>query len=343
MKHLKRLIFIFFLLAVCAGTFSCSATPQRIYYLLKYKNNYNIKSDSPTIHSLKEILEKNEKIKFYPNNSLTLLQTGDEVLSRMYRLIESANSEICIDQYIFRNDEVGIDFFKLLQQKSESGVKVRIIIDKLGSFGPSFYYSKYLKSASKIQLRFFNPVLWWSIIKINNRDHSKLLIVDSKTAVISGIGLGKEYKYWRDIGVEIQGPVLFDIKKKFEETWRKSGYGWFGKDIPFPGLNELKSEFDKLFLKKIKIDDSLKNNLQGSADARLLQASPDFSNRIVFETFLKAINSSSNYVYITNSYFLPNKLFRNSLINAVKRGVDVKIILPSKTDLPLLRRTSHLY
>ena len=304
MKFTKQLLLKFLFIFICAGIISCSATPKRIYYLIKYNNNYDIKSDSPTLHSLKETLEKNEKIKFYSNNSVTLLQTGDEVLSRMYRLIESANSEICIDQYIFRNDEVGIDFFKLLQQKSESGVKVRIIIDKLGSFGPSFYYSKYLKSASKIQIRFFNPVLWWSIIKINNRDHSKLLIVDSKTAVISGIGLGKEYKYWRDIGVEIQGPVLFDIKKKFEETWRKSGYGWFGKDIPFPGLNELKSKFDKLFLKKIRTDNSLKNNFAGNAEARLLYSSPDFSNRLVFETFLKAINSSSNYIYITNSYLV---------------------------------------
>jgi len=244
------------LLLIASYLSSCTATPQRIYYLLKYKNNYDVKSDSNSIEFLKETLEKNEKIKFYEGNSLKLLQTGDEVLSRMYALIESAEKDICIDQYIFRNDEVGIDFFKLLQQKSESGVKVRIIIDKLGSFGPSFYYSKYLKNASEIQIRFFNPVLWWSIIKINNRDHSKVLIVDSKTAVISGIGLGREYKYWRDIGVEIQGPVLFDIIEKFDQTWKKAGYGWFGKDIPFPGINNLKLKFDNLFLKKSVVDES---------------------------------------------------------------------------------------
>ena len=334
---------IIFLLSVIALLISgCTRSPQRLYYLFKYNNDFTETAADSSTQSLKKILEENSEYKFYEGNSLIILKTGDEVLNRMFELISSAKKEICVDQYIFRNDETGREFFEILEKKAKQGVRVRVIIDKLGSLGPSMHFVKKLKF-SKMKVRFYNPVVWWSIVKINNRDHNKVLIVDSDTAVVSGIGLGKEYKYWRDIGVEIRGPVIYDIIDSFERTWVKAGYGWFGKDIPLPIINTLKLGVDSIFHKAKRPDSSLKNNLAGKCTARLLYGTPDFYSRTIFETILKSINSANKYIYITNAYFVPNSIIRNALIKAAERGIDVRIILPHKSDLPILRRTSQTY
>jgi len=330
------IIILFFFLA------ACSRTPQRLYYLVKHCNNYKESTDINDTVNLRNLLEKDEKLKFREGNKLTILQTGEKVLSRKMELIKNAKKEICIDQYIFRKDEVGLEFFKILEKKAQASVKVRIIIDNISSFKPTAYFSKRLKY-TKLQVRLFNPLFWWSIIKINNRNHNKILIVDQNTAIISGIGLGKEYKLWHDIGVEIEGPVIYDIQKKFEDTWIKAGYGWFGKDLPIPVINAVKLEIDKLFYKKNIIDTDILMQKKDEKLARYLFTTAEYSDRNTFESFLKVINSSKKNIYITNAYFMPNIILRNALINAVKRGVNVKIILPSKSDLPFLRRSSQMY
>ncbi len=337
---MKSLAQLFILCLIIIFFTNCSRISQRFYYLVKHNNNYTECVHDTTLESFKETIERSSPNKFYDNNSLKLLKTGEIVLQRMFELANIAQKEICVDQYIFRNDEIGKEFMNILEEKARKGVKVRVIIDKIGSFGPSMYFVKKLKF-SKMKTRFYNPVFWWSIIKINNRDHNKLIIVDSDTAIISG--LGKEYKFWRDIGVEINGPVVYDIQRSFESSWTKAGYGWFGKEIPVPFLNSIKLNFDSIFLKETIIDESIKKRKSGNQTARLMYTTLDFGSRDLFESMLKAINSSTKYLYITNAYFLPNSMFRKSLINAVRRGVDVRILLPQKTDLPMLRRTSHFH
>jgi len=339
-----RLFFFLIITAIFFSNVNCTRLPQRIYYFTIHGNEYKNKVSNINEDTTSFIQELNTKsdFKFRDNNFIKVIATGDSVLQRMYDLINAAETEVLIDQYIFRDDEIGKKFFELLQNKAKDGVKVRVIIDKIGSLKPSLYFSKKIKY-SKVKIRYYNPVLWWSIIKINNRDHNKVLIIDDDTAIISGIGLGQEYKYWRDLGVEINGPIIYDLKYIFELNWRAAGYGWFGKDIPFPFINELKLNVDELFLKDIKIDTDTLTLSKGDITARALYGSPKFTNRAIFESILTAVNSAQKNIYITNAYFLPNVIFRKALYSAVKRGVDVRIITPQKSDLPLMRRYTQIY
>ena len=160
---------------------------------------------------------------------------------------------------------------------------------------------------------------------MNQRDHRKLLIVDGQTAFVGGINISSVYSSgsfsqrskrrpdgsppWRDTHLQMEGPVVADFQKLFLSTWEKQ------KGAPSPPR---------------KYFPSLSN--KGSEVVRAIGSSPDEPYSLIYATLLSAIGSAETSVHLTNAYFVPDPQFLAALKEAVKRGVDVKIILPSNTD-----------
>ena len=270
-------------------------------------------------------------------NKVTLLLDGPATYAAMFEAILSAKDYINLETFILEDDEIGKKFTDLLLRKQAEGVQVNIIYDSMGSFTTSESFFKRLRDGG-IHVVEFNPVsplkghLKWLLA---NPDHRKILIIDGKVAISGGVNISNVYSGrlsgkkklkgeplpWRDTDVQIEGPAVAEFQKLFLETWSKQDG---------PKLSEPK------YYPKMKED--------GNALVRVVGSTPGSDNRITFIVYVAAITFAEHSIHLTNAYFVPDKQILKAFTDAARRGVDVKIILPSSTDSSLaLNAARHNY
>jgi cardiolipin synthase len=258
-------------------------------------------------------------------NKVTLLQDGKATYAAMFDIIRKARNHINMETFIFEDDEIGHQFTDLLLKKQAEGVQVNIIYDSMGSVTTSESFFKRLRDGG-IQVVEFNPL---NPLKAPGRwflmqpDHRKMLIVDGKVAILGGINVSSVYSSrlsgrkkakgeplpWRDTDIQIEGPAVTEAQKLFLETWsRQNG----------PALA------DPLYLPEQKE--------HGKALVRIVGSTPGTDNRITFIMYVAAITFAEKSIHLTNAYFIPDDQILNAFSDAARRGVDVKILLPSTSD-----------
>lgn len=349
-----------FLLTSCLTTLS--HRPKHLYRTIF---NQSPKSDAPGTQKFEDDMTKITRSKLTEGNVVTPLHNGEEVFPKMIEMMRHAKERICFEAYIFRKDQTGSLFLKeLIKSKQKEDTDIYVMIDDVGNDLSTRKILKPLKKEN-IKTRVFNPVLNWTLMRFNQRNHRKIFTVDGKSAVISGLNIGNEYNGdgingFRDTGVYLQGPIVDELDKSFFITWVQGGYGFTEKDLPLIGINNIKRGFDRgvlsLFgLYKPQVIKLAEHTIEGQARARLVDSAPDNFSSSLLDMYLLAINSAKEKVYITTSYFVPPMLLMRALKNASKRGVDVKIILQGKTDQnfvrqfainkygPLLKNGIHIY
>lgn len=265
-------------------------------------------------------------------NKVALLQDGPATYAAMFAAIREARRHINIESYIIDDGEMGAKFADLLLERRAEGIEINILYDSVGAFKTDKKYFERLR-AGGIRVVEFNPInpfaarFRWSI---NHRDHRKLLIADGRTVVLGGIniddvystgsasfgsesrsGRGKKGRQsgWRDTDIRIDGPVVADFQKLFLQTWEKQ-HG--------PPLN--RSDYLPVVPP------------QGNEIVRAIGSSPDDAYNAIYLTFIAAITNAEKQVFITNAYFVPDPQLVEALQAAARRGVDVRLILPSTTD-----------
>ena len=262
-------------------------------------------------------------------NRLVLLQDGPATYKAMFAAIRGARDHINLETYIFEDGEIGDEFARLLLEKQAAGVQVNIIYDSVGCIDTPKEFFDRLRNAG-IQTLEFNPINPVNVKKpewiLNNRDHRKLLVVDGKTAFLGGINISESYSSgsfshskkkkdaaaqpgWRDTHLQIDGPVVAEFQKYFLDTWARQHGPSLASKKYFPRLQA-----------------------QGDAIVRAIGSESDSEDRPIYLTLLSAIGHAERKIYLTNAYFVPDPQLRQALADAARRGVDVQIILPSKTD-----------
>jgi cardiolipin synthase len=271
-------------------------------------------------------------VPFVEGNHVKLLVDGPQTIAAIRESIATAQHHIHVETYIFADDQVGRAFRDLLIERRRAGVEVRVIYDAVGSVTtPGEFFDVMRRTGIEVlEFRPLDPVhtpLPW---RVNNRDHRKLVVVDGHTAFTGGINISSTYaasssrkpgpeagvdQAWRDTHVRIDGPVVRQFQRLFLETWTRLG----GEvDLTQPQFYpELESEGSELV-----------------AAVSSEGGDPDSSG--LYGTFLAAIRNASTRLWITQAYFAPNQEFRQALIDAVKRGVDVRLIVPGFTDSKLV-------
>ncbi|MDT3707925.1 MAG: cardiolipin synthase [Thiobacillus sp.] len=261
-------------------------------------------------------------------NKLALLQDGPATYQAMFAAIRAAKDHINLETYIFEDDDIGRKFADLLLERQAAGVQVNLVYDSVGCLNtPKEFFGRL--SAGGIRVLEFNPINPLAGNKkewlLNNRDHRKLLLVDGRVAFVGGINISNTYSSrpssgsgrdenakttgWRDTHLQIEGPVVAEFQKLFLDTWRKQ---------KGPPLAE-KNYFPKLVR-------------QGDEIVRAIGSAYDEPHSLIYLTLLSAIDHAEQRVYLTNAYFAPDPQLLEALIGAAQRGVDVKLILPSRTD-----------
>lgn len=262
-------------------------------------------------------------------NSLTLLQDGPETYHAMFAAIRAATDNINLETYIFADDDIGRQFADLLLERQGAGVQVNVIYDSVGGLlTPAAFFDR--MKAGGIRVLEFNPVNPMAGNKrewlLNNRDHRRQLLVDGRIAFTGGINISQSYSSlptgrkrrtranventgWRDTHIRIEGPVVAEFQKLFMATWvRQQGE-------PLPAANY----FPLL-------------QMSGDEIVRVIGSKPDDSKNPIFLTLVSAINHAEKTVHLTIAYFAPDPQLRKALLGAAARGVDVSLVLPSRTD-----------
>ncbi|HWZ49492.1 MAG TPA: cardiolipin synthase [Herbaspirillum sp.] len=274
-------------------------------------------------------------------NKVTLLIDGPSTYDAMFAAIAKAKDNINMETYIIEDDDEGRRFSDVLIAKQQAGVQVNFIYDSVGSINTPKEFFQHLRDAG-IKVLQYNPVNPLALRKgwnVNRRDHRKLLVVDGRVAFVGGINISSVYSNgsslsrkrqatpqqpsqqpWRDTHIRVEGPVAASFQTLFIDTWQQQ------KGDPLPERNYFPHIAPA-----------------GDEVVRAIGSSPDQPYSLIYVTLLSAINSAQNQVYLTNAYFVPDPQLLASLKDAVARGVDVRLLLPSKSDSSLVRYASHSF
>ncbi len=258
-------------------------------------------------------------------NKTTLLFDGPATIKAMMAAIANARDHVNFETYIFDEDELGLKFADLLIEKQRAGVQVNIIYDSIGTLGVSREFFQRLRDAG-INLTEFNPVnplKRFGSWRINNRDHRKILIVDGKTGFAGGVNIAEDYSHsslfrsrktrsgelgWRDTHLQLEGPAVASLQWLFLDTWAQQNKN------PLPDLDYFPS------LPPV-----------GDKVVRIVASHPggDFE---IYKAFTLALQEAKQSIHMTNAYFAPDAQILERLLDAARRGIDVKIIFPSQSD-----------
>ena len=271
-----------------------------------------------TIPSIERIF----KHKFSFATHVQLLWKERDSFQTLFDAINSAEKLICLQFYIFKNDETGIVISELLKKKSREGVKVYVLYDHFGSIGTPRSFWKELRLAG-IQIRASYPFKWKAPFTYVHRDHRKLIVIDSRKAFTGGLNIANEYsgfhlrrrsRGWRDTGILVEGPIVNELFDTFKKSWTT----WGGKKIVIQGAHE---------------------EARGKIPGDSIPALPIFvysgKGRKRMRNLLRhSIDHAQTSILLTTAYFIPSRRLIERLEEAVKRGVRVRLLVPGKSDIP---------
>ncbi|MDX9749198.1 MAG: cardiolipin synthase [Paludibacter sp.] len=265
--------------------------------------------------NLIRLLHKNSDAAAYAYNKIEVLSDGTNTFRAMFEAMEAAKSHIHIEFFIFEDDRISNELRKLLIRKAQSGVRVRMIYDYLGSFGLTRNYLKSLREAG-VYVRPFLPLrLRLRRSKINFRNHRKILIVDGKYGFTGGLNFADRYLFgntlgkWRDTFIRMEGAVVHGLQSQFLTDW----YFVERKLITDPKYYPTPEKF--------------KENV-----VQVVSSGPDTDWESIMQGFARAIISADTYVYMHTPYFVPNDVILNAVISAALSGTDVRLMIPERSD-----------
>lgn len=258
-------------------------------------------------------------------NSVRLLKDAKENYPAWMDAINSAERHIHFESYIMHDDKTGQRFGEVLAAKARQGVKVRIIYDWLGAFRKTsrWFWERLRKAGAEV--RCFNPPRMESPLSWLTRDHRKMISVDGRIGFVSGLCIGRMWagqpersiEPWRDTGVEIRGPAISDIDQAFNQVWSAIGGALPEDELP------------------------LQEHVAPAGDMalRVIASVPNTAGLYRLDQLIAAIARDS--LWLTDPYFVASTPYVQALCAAAMDGVDVRLLVPGTTDIPVLRALSR--
>ncbi|MDV0445954.1 Major cardiolipin synthase ClsA [Methanimicrococcus sp. At1] len=264
------------------------------------------------------------------NNSIDVYIHGDQNFREMENIILNAENHIHMEYYIIRNDPLGRRIMSLLTQKAKEGVEVRLIFDAVGVHKvPRSFYKEFKEAGGKVYILF--PLLVPFInTRINYRNHRKILVADGLVGMIGGFNIGIEYLgegplgYWRDTHLKISGGAVASLQKRFIKDWN------------FAAEEDAIKDDSKYYPADIVLPN-------GKTAVQIVSSGPDSENAAIYSGFLSLIGRAKKSIYIQTPYFVPDQSIFEALRIAILSGIDVRIEIPCKADMPFVYWASFSY
>jgi cardiolipin synthase A/B len=264
-------------------------------------------------------------VPFVPGNRMDILNNGDEFYPAMLDAIRSARRSVCIEQYIFWAGTTADEFCAALTERARDGVRVKILLDAVGSvtLGDQAYTTL---TEAGCEVAWYTPIRWYSVGRFNNRTHRKTLVVDGSVGFTGGAGIADHWRghatppdEWRDMMFRVEGPAVATLLSGFAQNWlRMTGEIIQGEEY-FPNVRPA-----------------------GDLAVQVIHSSPDAGASSARLMYYLAIVSARRRIDIVNPYFVPDETAIDTLVEAAARGVQVRVIVTGKrTDNWLARQNSR--
>ncbi len=258
-------------------------------------------------------------------NRVDTLVNGREIFPAMLTAIRSARKTITFETYIYWSGRIGKEFAEALADRARSGVRVHLLVDWVGSNRMDPHYLDAMRAAG-VEIEKYHPPRWYTLHKLNNRTHRKLLVVDGRVGFTGGVGIADEWDgnaedpaHWRDTHFRLEGPAVAQMQAAFTDNWLKvTGKVLDGRDY-FPPETLVGPELGQVF----------KSSREGGSESMHLM-------------YLLSTVSATRNIDLAMAYFVPDELTENALIEALARGVKIRMIMPGPyTDTEVLRKASR--
>lgn len=248
-----------------------------------------------------------------PGNHVIDLQNGDEIFPAMLEAIRGARKTITFESYIYWSGVIGRQFTDALSERARNGVRVHLVIDWAGSTKMDDALLREMKDAG-VRIQMYRPLHWYNITRMNNRTHRKLLVVDGRIGFTGGVGIADQWSghaqdpdHWREAHFRVEGPVVAQMQAAFNDNWIKTTGELLNGPDYFPAVSQA-----------------------GDMDAQLFMASPAGGSESMHLMYLMAIAAATRSIDLAASYFVPDELIIQALIEARRRGVTIRVLVPGK-------------
>ncbi|WP_064091652.1 cardiolipin synthase [Rossellomorea aquimaris] len=252
------------------------------------------------------------------DNEVTVYTHGEDKFNSLLKDIDSAKDHIHIQYYIFKNDTLGRKIVDRLTYKAKQGVKVRLLYDEMGSRRTRRRFFKDLLTAGGEVEVFFPSKIPFINLRLNYRNHRKIVVIDGKVGYVGGFNVGNEYLglnpkfgYWRDTHLRIVGSASLAMQTRFILDWNQASKS---KKIAYNMRYFPQSQF------------------KGQAGIQMVTCGPDSEWEQIKNGYIKMISSAKKSIFIQTPYFIPDASLLDSLRIAALTGVDVRIMIPNKPD-----------
>lgn len=250
------------------------------------------------------------------DNRVDILLNGEETFPALLDAIRSAHHTITFEAYIFHEGKVADQIVGAFVERCKAGVRVAILLDAHGSDGLPERYIQNLRDAGCILVSDFRPLRFWSLERTNKRNHRRIMVIDGRVGFTGGYGIddtwsgnGRTEGRWRETNVRLQGPIVQSLQEAFVEHWREATSVLLGGKDYFPHPSVTVKDVPVL--------------------AQVVRSSPLQGNDAMYRVFLQAISSARTSILISTPYLLPGEQLTEALLDAVRRGVRVRVLVPS--------------
>jgi cardiolipin synthase len=258
-------------------------------------------------------------------NRVANLENGAEIFPAMLDAIRQAQRTINFETYIYWSGDIGREFVDALAERARAGVEVQVLIDWVGSQKMDEALLDELKAAG-VKVERYHPLKWYHLARMNNRTHRKLLVVDGRIGFTGGVGIADNWDgnadspdHWRDSHYRIEGPAVAQMQAAFLDNWIKTTGAVLRGGGYFPELAAA-----------------------GNSEAQVFTASPSGGGDSMLLMYLMSITAAEKTIDLSAAYFVPDELTRAALIDALRRGVRLRIIVPgTKIDAEVVRKASR--
>lgn len=263
------------------------------------------------------------------DNHVYIYTDGEEKFNALLQDIAKATDHIHIQYYIFRNDTLGKKIIDLLTEKAKTGVEVCVLYDDMGSRTLHRKHFQTLLDAGGVVEVFFPSRIPLINLRLNYRNHRKIVVIDGKVGYVGGFNVGDEYLgkdpsfgYWRDTHLRLTGSAVHALQNRFILDWNQASkrHDFFYEERLFPAPEET-----------------------GSVAMQIVTSGPDSEWEQIKSGYLKLIMSAKTSIYIQTPYFIPDASILDALRIAALSGVDVKVMIPNKPDHPFVYWATYSY
>jgi cardiolipin synthase len=260
-----------------------------------------------------------------PGNAVRLLLNGEQIFPTMVEAIRSARRSISYAQYYYEEGPVAREMSEALAERCRSGVAVNVLLDAFGTLTMPAEYTELMRR-SGCHVAYFRPLAQTVFRSANKRNHRRLLVVDGRVGFTGGSGVSRKWMgngrtpgHWRDTDIRVEGPAVEYLQGAFAENWLETTGIVLGGEVYFPQPRQPR----------------------GSTYVQVVKSSPAGGAAALYTTFLLAISAAQRSIHITNPYFVVDDAMGAALVEAVRRGVRVSVLVPGVIDHNIVREASR--